>query len=88
LRTFIDERIRAGSNNLYLETVEYVERCLLLRVLREARGNQSRAAQRLGITRSTLRNKIRALRICINQIVESSSPQSGEMLAELPARSV
>jgi two-component system nitrogen regulation response regulator GlnG len=88
LAEFIDERLRSGSNNLYFETIDHVERALFLRVLREAGGNQSRAAVRLGITRSTLRNKIRSLRISINQIVESGTAiRPSDLDAEPPARS-
>ena len=43
---------------MYAETVAYAERYLLLRVLRETDGNQSRAAEILGITRGKLRDRI------------------------------
>jgi two-component system nitrogen regulation response regulator GlnG len=46
-----------------------MERMLLTRVLRHTDGNQSRAAKILGITRGSLRNKIRTLRITIDQVV-------------------
>jgi two-component system nitrogen regulation response regulator GlnG len=38
-------------------------------VLRETGGNQSEAAKILGITRGSLRNKIRTLRLSIGQVV-------------------
>jgi two-component system nitrogen regulation response regulator GlnG len=40
-------------------------------VLRETHGNQSRAARRLGITRGSLRNKMRDLGIQIEQVVDA-----------------
>ena len=47
-----------------------LERYLLTRVLRETQGNQSKAARRLGITRGSLRNKMRELGIQVGQVVE------------------
>ena len=46
-----------------------MERMLLTRVLRHTDRNQSKAAKILGITRGSLRNKIRTLRITIDQVV-------------------
>jgi len=69
LQRFIDRRLEAGSNNLYAEALELMEKYLLTRVLRLTEGNQSKAAALLGITRGSLRNKIRILGISIDQIV-------------------
>lgn len=69
LSAFVDRRMADCPENLYAETLEFMERVLLGRVLRYARGNQSQAARILGITRGSLRNKIRALDISIEQVV-------------------
>ncbi|HVW00583.1 MAG TPA: sigma-54 dependent transcriptional regulator [Planctomycetaceae bacterium] len=69
LREFIDQRLAADSTNLYAETLELMERFLVARILRLTEGNQSKAAQVLGITRGSLRNKIRSLGISIGQVV-------------------
>jgi two-component system nitrogen regulation response regulator GlnG len=69
LDAFIDERLRARSEDLYAEALALMERSLLTRVLRHTGGNQSWAAKVLGITRGSLRNKIRLLRISIDQVV-------------------
>ena len=66
---FLAERERSGSNNLYAESVEWMERHLITRVLQATGGNQSKAAERLGITRGSLRNKIRSLGITIGHVV-------------------
>jgi two-component system nitrogen regulation response regulator GlnG len=80
LKQFIDERWSAGSCNLHGETVEMMERYLITRVLREAEGNQSQAAERLGITRGSLRHKIRSLGIVIEHVVQAGriGPLEGE----------
>ena len=69
LENFIEEQLRAGSDDLYARTLAFMERLLLAGVLRHSRGNQSRAAKILGITRGSLRNKIRLLHITINPAV-------------------
>ena len=73
---FVNERIIAESTSLYAESVERMEREVLLRVLRHTRGNQLQAAKILGITRGSLRNKIRTLGITIGREVWSDDEQS------------
>jgi DNA-binding NtrC family response regulator len=69
LGPFLDERLGAGSENLYAESVEFLERYVVTRVLQLTSGNQSKAAKILGITRGSLRNKTHALGIKIDQVV-------------------
>lgn len=76
LRPFIDARELAGSNDLYAEGLAMFERYLLTRVLREMEGNQSKAAEKLGITRGSLRHKIRTLGISIDFVVQSGAPSN------------
>lgn len=73
LRAFVSQRLADGSENLYAEALERMERYLLTRVLEETDGNQSQASRILGITRGSLRNKIRSLGIRINQVVLSDA---------------
>ncbi len=63
LRAFIDRRLPAGSTDLYAESMHMLERYLLTRVLRETSGNQSKAAEILGITRGKIRDRIAAFGI-------------------------
>jgi two-component system nitrogen regulation response regulator GlnG len=69
LEHFIDERIRAGSEGLYAEALRRLERSLLAQVLRHTGGNQLQAARILGITRGSLRAKLRDLGIRIDRTV-------------------
>ncbi len=62
---FVAERIAAGTESLHAQAVEQTEREVLVRVLRHTNGNQLQAARILGITRGSLRTKIRALGIAI-----------------------
>lgn len=65
----IRRRINAGSQNLYDEIIQGVERTLLGEIVHHSEGNISRAAAILGISRSTLRIKLAALGISLDRSV-------------------
>jgi nitrogen regulation protein NR(I) len=69
MQNFIEDRLRSGSRNLHAEASELMERILLTTVLKSTQGNQSKAADILGITRGSLRNKIRSLGIFIDRMI-------------------
>ncbi|MFB3891580.1 MAG: sigma-54-dependent transcriptional regulator [Phycisphaerae bacterium] len=60
LAAYLDA-VGTGGNDLYRSAIEPLERALIRRVLDQAGGNLSEAAQRLGLHRNTLRNKLREL---------------------------
>lgn len=72
LAEFIDEGLRKGDGDLYANSVEFLERILLPKVLQATGGNQSKGAKLLGITRGSLRNKLRSLGISVEQIISVS----------------
>ena len=57
------------------DVLRRLERILLTRVLQHTGGNQLQAAKILGITRGSLRTKIRALGITIERSVWSKEDQ-------------
>ena len=71
LHRFVDQRLTTGCEDLYADTLREMERVLLQFTLQHHSGNQSRAAEQLGITRGSLRNKIRLLGISIDQVVSA-----------------
>lgn len=73
---FVSERIAAGSESLYAESLALMEREVLVRVLNHTGGNQVQTARILGITRGSLRNKIRNLGITIGKSVWSEDEQA------------
>ena len=58
------------STTLYDDVIEEVERELLAAVLNGSGGNLTEAAKQLGITRTTVRNKVNKLGIGIRKVVE------------------
>ena len=70
---FVDARIQSGADNLYDEAIEKMEAKLITQVLRATNGNQGEAVKVLGITRTTLRTKIKKLGISIDRIVRSEN---------------
>jgi DNA-binding NtrC family response regulator len=69
LADFIYQRIRAGTESLYDEVIQRVERRLLTEILNQVDFNISRASAILGISRSTLRVKLNALGIKFDRTV-------------------
>lgn len=58
VRQYFDDMGETQPNNLHKLVMNEVERSLIETVLVQADGNQSRAAEMLGITRTTLRNRV------------------------------
>jgi two-component system nitrogen regulation response regulator GlnG len=73
---FVEERLKAGSKGLYAEAVAFMERHVITDVLRYTAGNQSHAAKILGITRGSLRTKIRMLGIKIGREIHVNDFES------------
>ncbi len=65
---FITNRIQNESENLYEEATLMTDHHLLMLALRHTQGNQLQAAKILGISRATLRNKLRALKINLDDM--------------------
>ena len=81
LAPFVERQLRDGSSNLYSETTTFMDRYLLIQVMRATGGNQSKAAKILGLARGSLRGKIRELGISITSEVDAQ--QSADDDAEL-----
>ncbi|WP_376694444.1 helix-turn-helix domain-containing protein [Wenzhouxiangella sp. EGI_FJ10409] len=59
VRQYLDDMGHTPPENLHGLIMSEAERALVETVLGQTDGNQSRAAEILGITRTTLRNRIR-----------------------------
>lgn len=63
VRVYLESLNGHSTNRLYDLVIEETEKGMILEVLKWCKGNRSKAADTLGITRTTLRNKMRKLKI-------------------------
>jgi nitrogen regulation protein NR(I) len=69
LRSLVAGLLERGETNIYSQVLTAVERVLLPQVLQHTHGHQQQASERLGISRATLRHKLRLLGLAVNRIV-------------------
>jgi len=62
-RDYMDDMDSTDPENLHRLFIATVEQSLIEEVLQQTTGNQSRAARILGMTRNTLRSKMRTYKI-------------------------
>jgi len=74
LALFVDNSLSSGKTGLYRPALDQFDRLLVSRALQQTGGNQAQAAEILGISRPTLRAKLRSLRLMISKSVESEGP--------------
>ena len=85
LAAFIRPRLSPEMKNLYAETHDQVDRLLFTMALGYTRGNQRDAARLFGISRQTMRVKMRALGIQVTHSVETNDDESPlAALASIP----
>src|SRR5262249_36931365 len=85
LKSLVDSLIRGNSQNVHAEAVAATERYVLTRVLEHTQGNISHAAKILGITRGSVRNKMRALNLTCERMFRMESGESASDLEEMNA---
>ena len=67
LEAVIEGLLPDAAGKLYEKILAAVERVLFTRVLRHTHGHQTRASELLGLDRSTLRNRLRALGLVVDK---------------------
>ena len=77
LQDFVDSTFKAGETDIYRRARDYFDRILILRAMQQAGGNQHRAAEILGLSRVTLRARLRALNLAVEQVVVSPNKTRG-----------
>ena len=69
--------LAAGELDVYRKAGQAADRVILETVLRHARGNQLQASEILGISRTTLRGKLRALGLMVEKQLLADVGQPG-----------
>jgi two-component system nitrogen regulation response regulator GlnG len=72
--SLIQAGLQAGVTRLYDETIAAVERVLFTHVLAHTHGNQTQACEILGLSRATLRLKLRSLGLAVDKVIVDESP--------------
>lgn len=78
IESLIQQKVQAGESDVYDSLIEYVERELITQVLEFTQGNQAEASNILGITRTTLRTKIKKLGIQIKRSVATRAESDSQ----------
>jgi DNA-binding NtrC family response regulator len=71
----ISQLMRRGETDIYAKVTAAVDRVVLETVLRHVKGNQMQASELLGISRTTLRAKMRSLGLAIEKHLSDSGPE-------------
>ncbi|HVS35414.1 MAG TPA: sigma-54 dependent transcriptional regulator [Gemmataceae bacterium] len=74
LAAFIESNLPTAHGRLYEEVNNAVERILIARVLRHTHGHQQQASELLGISRGTLRHRMRTLGMSMGRTVVADEP--------------
>jgi two-component system, NtrC family, nitrogen regulation response regulator GlnG len=82
LEGLIDSLLKQGEKGLHAKVIEAVERVLLARVLRSTHGHQSQASELLGMNRTTLRHRLRALGLAVDKVLVAESDEGEESVSE------
>lgn len=75
LDAFIASLLESGEGNLFARAVEALERALLARVLQQTQWHQTKASELLGISRNTLRQKLRSLGFSIDKVFHQAGDE-------------
>jgi two-component system nitrogen regulation response regulator GlnG len=80
LSNFTEGLLRAGEVDIYRRICQEMDEVVLATVLRHVNGNQVKASELLGISRTTLRAKLRALRLGNDKVplADTADPEKAE----------
>jgi two-component system nitrogen regulation response regulator GlnG len=74
----VEAWLASGQTDVYRRSREQLDRLVILRVLQEAGGNRHRAAEILGLSKVTLRAKLRSMGLSVDKVVASHPEDNTE----------
>ncbi len=76
LREYVEAAAAQGQTDIYRRALERFDRLVISHVMRTAGGQQNRAAEMLGLSRVTLRAKLRHLQMSVEKILTPNEPRN------------
>jgi transcriptional regulator with GAF, ATPase, and Fis domain len=77
LSQFVESAIAAEQTDVYRRAREQFDRLLITRAMRQANGNQNCAADILGLSRVTVRARLRNLGLAVGKVLTSDADDAG-----------
>ena len=77
LQSFVKAIVLAGDRDVYRRALEHFDRLLLSQVMALTNGNQVEAADLLGLSRPTLRSKLRTANMSVQKILTDNATDIG-----------
>jgi len=74
LHRMVEAAFTRGETDIYRRLREQFDRLLILRAMQAAGGNQNRAAELLGLSRVTLRARLRSLQLAVEKRLAPHTP--------------
>ncbi len=71
----VEGLLARGEKDIYSQMVAALDRLVLPRVLRHTQGHQTQASERLGLSRNTLRQKLRGLGLAVDRVLTESASE-------------
>ena len=78
LREFVETATAQGETDVYRRALEHFDRLVIAHVMRNAGGQQNRAAEMLGLSRVTLRAKLRHMQMSVEKILTPREYEDGK----------
>lgn len=78
LNAFIESRLKQAHGRLHEEVIAAVERLLFSRALGQTHGHQTQASELLGLSRATLRHKLRTLGLSLDKVLLGEQAEEGK----------
>jgi two-component system, NtrC family, nitrogen regulation response regulator GlnG len=75
LASHVDAALESGQKGVYRQALSWFDRLLITRAMKQCDGQQSRAAELLGLSRVTLRAKLRAMHLGVERVL-TQNPSS------------
>lgn len=74
----LENWLASGQTDVYRRSREQFDRLVILRVLQETRGNRQQAAEILGLSKVTLRAKLRSMGLSVDKVVVDHPDEANE----------